>query len=322
MSDPLGSQESGTETEARQIRSLLRFGPWRAFLFGGFMNIVQRVKDMQRMADLWRKEGKVIALVPTMGYFHEGHLALMRLARHKGDMLVISIFVNPIQFGPQEDYQRYPRDIQRDMKLAESVGVDVIFAPDVDEMYPSGFQTYVDVPELSRPLCGKSREGHFRGVATVVAKLFNIVKPHVAIFGAKDYQQLLVIRRMVEDLNMDIEIVGHPTVRESDGLAMSSRNVYLSPEERKAALRMNQSFTIAQELIRKGVKHSQDIISNIIKYLTSDNMIRIDYVDIRDAQNLEEVEIINRPVVLALAAFIGQARLIDNIILSPPNCIS
>ncbi|SFN12085.1 pantoate--beta-alanine ligase [Thermodesulforhabdus norvegica] len=281
------------------------------------MKVVNTVKEMQNMADTWRKEGKTIAFVPTMGYFHEGHLALMRLARERGDVLVVSIFVNPIQFGPSEDYQRYPRDLDRDLRLAESVGVDVVFAPQVEEMYPEGFQTYIEVTEISRPLCGKSRPGHFRGVATVVTKLFNIVKPHIAVFGEKDYQQLLVIRRMVKDLNLDVEIVGHPTVRETDGLAMSSRNVYLSDEERKAALRLNQSLQMARDLLQKGINRAGDIISEVSGYISSDPRVRIDYVEIRDAETLEEIDVIDRPAVLALAAFVGSARLIDNTILRP-----
>lgn len=283
------------------------------------MKVVNTVKEMQKMADTWRKEGQIIAFVPTMGYFHEGHLSLMRLARQKGNVLVVSIFVNPIQFGPKEDYQRYPRDLDRDLKMAESVGVDVVFAPEVGEMYPEGFQTYVEVTEISRPLCGKSRPGHFRGVATVVTKLFNIVKPHIAVFGEKDYQQLLVIRRMVKDLNMDVEIIGHPTVRESDGLAMSSRNVYLSEEERKAALRLSQSLQRARELLQKGVTRANEIVSQVSDYISADPRIRVDYVEVRDAETLEEVDEINRPALLALAAFVGPARLIDNTVLYPQD---
>jgi pantoate--beta-alanine ligase len=281
------------------------------------MKIVKSVSEMQQLADLWRRDGKVIAFVPTMGYLHEGHLALMRAARKEGDVLVISIFVNPIQFGPQEDYERYPRDLERDLRLAESVNVDVVFAPEVKEMYPDGFQTIVDVTELSKPLCGKSRPGHFRGVATVVTKLFNIVKPHVAVFGEKDFQQLVVIRRMVKDLNMDVRIIGHPIVREADGLAMSSRNVYLSPEERKVALRLSQSLKKARRLVAQSVLDAQEILKAVVSHLCQDDALRLDYAELRDPETLEEVSVVNKPTLLAIAAFVGKTRLIDNCILDP-----
>lgn len=281
------------------------------------MIVVKSVEEMQKLADLWRRDGKVIAFVPTMGYLHEGHLALMRTARKEGDVLVISIFVNPIQFGPKEDYARYPRDLERDLKLAESVGVDVVFVPEVGDMYPEGFQTFVDVTELSKPLCGKSRPGHFRGVATVVTKLFNIVKPHIAVFGEKDFQQLAIIKRMVRDLNMDIRIVGHPIVREPDGLAMSSRNVYLSPEERLVALRISQSLSIARGLVKQSILDGREILKAVTSHLCKDGALRIDYAELRDPETLEEVSIINKPTLLAIAAFVGNTRLIDNCILNP-----
>lgn len=281
------------------------------------MKVVKSVTEMHQLADLFRRDGKVIAFVPTMGYLHEGHLALMRTAGEKGDILVISIFVNPIQFGPKEDYSRYPRDLERDLKLAQSVGVDVVFAPEVQEMYPDGFQTVVDVTELSKPLCGRSRPGHFRGVATVVTKLFNIVKPHIAIFGQKDFQQLVVIRRMAKDLNMDIQIIGHPIVREADGLAMSSRNVYLSSEERSVALRLNQSLDVARRLVRQSVLNAEEILRAIKSHLCQDDALRLDYAELRDPETLEEVSVINRPTLLAIAAFVGNTRLIDNCILDP-----
>ena len=281
------------------------------------MKIVKSVSEMQQLADLWRRDGKVIALVPTMGYLHEGHLALMRAAREEGDVLVISIFVNPIQFGPHEDYERYPRDTERDLRLAESVNVDVVFAPEVKEMYPDGFQTIVDVTELSKPLCGKSRPGHFKGVATVVTKLFNIVKPHIAVFGEKDFQQLVIIRRMVKDLNMDVRIIGHPIVREDDGLAMSSRNVYLSPEERKVALRLSQSLKKARRLVAQSVLDAQEILKAVISHLCQDGALRLDYAELRDTETLEEVSVVNKPTLLAIAAFVGKTRLIDNCVLDP-----
>ncbi len=281
------------------------------------MEIVTSIDQMKEFSERWKQEGKVISFVPTMGYLHDGHLALMKMARKKGDILVISIFVNPVQFGPGEDFERYPRDIERDKRLAESVGVDVIFMPEVSDMYPDEFQTYVEVTKISQPLCGKSRPGHFRGVTTVVAKLFNIVKPHVAVFGEKDYQQLQVIKRMVKDLNMDVEILGHPIVREKDGLAMSSRNVYLSPEERKVALRISRSLETARNLVKSGVKSSEEVLHEVRRILTPDDKLKIDYVEIRDPENLEEVSEIISPALLAIAAFVGKARLIDNTILDP-----
>jgi len=281
------------------------------------MDVVATVKDMQARADQWRRDGKKIAFVPTMGYLHDGHLALMKMARRHGDILVISIFVNPTQFGPQEDFERYPRDLPRDLKLAESVGVDVVFTPSAEEMYPQNYQTYVEVTEVSRPLCGARRPGHFRGVTTVVAKLFNIVKPHVAVFGEKDYQQLVVIRRMVQDLNMDVEVLGHPTVREKDGLAMSSRNVYLSSDERKVALRLYQSLMKAQELVSNGITSAAEVLQEVRSILAPDDRLVIDYAEIRDPETLEELDEINGPALLALAAFVGKARLIDNIVLTP-----
>ena len=281
------------------------------------MDVVATVKDMQARADQWRRDGKKIAFVPTMGYLQDGHLALMKMARRHGDILVISIFVNPTQFGPQEDFERYPRDLPRDLKLAESVGVDVVFTPSAEEMYPQNYQTYVEVTEVSRPLCGARRPGHFRGVTTVVAKLFNIVKPHVAVFGEKDYQQLVVIRRMVQDLNMDVEVLGHPTVREKDGLAMSSRNVYLSSDERKVALRLYQSLMKAQELVSNGITSAAEVLQEVRSILAPDDRLVIDYAEIRDPETLEELDEINGPALLALAAFVGKARLIDNIVLTP-----
>ena len=216
------------------------------------MRIIERVSEMQQQADLWRKEGKKIALVPTMGYLHKGHLTLMQAVRTKADVVVISIFVNPTQFGPSEDLDRYPRDLVRDAELAAGVGVDVVFSPKPREMYPNGFETFVEATEVTRPLCGRSRPWHFRGVTTVVTKLFNIVKPHIAIFGEKDFQQLVTIRHMARDLNMDIEILGHPIVREPDDLAMSSRNKYLTTEQRGYALRLNKSLKAAQAIVRGG----------------------------------------------------------------------
>ncbi len=270
---------------------------------------------MTQISLKWRKEGQKIAFVPTMGYFHEGHLSLIRLARKKGDRLVVSVFVNPTQFGPQEDFEKYPRDKKRDIELAKKEGVDVLFCPSKEEMYPPEYQTYVEVTELSRPLCGESRPGHFRGVATVVLKLFNIIRPHLAVFGEKDYQQLLVIKKMVQDLNLLVEIVSHPIVREIDGLAMSSRNVYLSSEERKSALSLFKSLKLAQELVKKGERNSDKIRKTVRDFILSHPYTKIDYIELRDPKNLIEKKEISGPTLLALAVFVGQTRLIDNIIL-------
>ena len=283
------------------------------------MRIIEKIHEMQQQAESWRREGKRIILVPTMGYLHEGHLALMRTARRLGDIVVVSIFVNPTQFGPGEDYERYPRDMDRDRRLVEEVGSDVIFSPEAAEMYPAAYQTYVDVTKVTQPLCGKSRPGHFRGVTTIVAKLFNIVKPHSAVFGEKDFQQLVAIRKMVEDLNFDIDIVGHSIVREVDGLAMSSRNAYLAPDERHSALRLNQSLDAAQTLVERGEKRGQVILERVRSFLAGDKAVRTDYVEILRPDTLEEVHTVDGPVLLALAAYVGKARLIDNRILVPRN---
>ncbi len=273
--------------------------------------LIKSVKEMQNFSEVMRKDGKRLVFVPTMGYLHEGHLSLMRKGRELGDILIVSIFVNPTQFGPAEDYNRYPRDLERDMNMMKEIPVDVVFHPSPEEMYPQGFQTYVEVTELSKPLCGRSRPGHFRGVATVVAKLFNIVKPHVAIFGKKDYQQLKVIERMVKDLNFDIEIVGMPIVREKDGLAMSSRNTYLSPEDRKRAVSIYRSLEEAKRLFMQGERNAKAIKDRISKLIEGD----IDYVSVVDPETLEELDTIKDKALVAVAVKIGSARLIDNIIL-------
>lgn len=277
--------------------------------------MVRDPKQMQTLSEGWRREGKRIAFVPTMGYFHEGHLSLMREGRRRGEVLVVSIFVNPIQFGPSEDYERYPRDLERDIRMAESVGVDVIFHPEARDMYPEGFQTYVEVTELQNHLCGKFRPGHFRGVATVVMKLFNIVKPHVAIFGLKDYQQFLLIKRMVEDLNMDVEVVGVPTVREPDGLAASSRNAYLRPEERRAALVLYKSLKEAERVFREGERNAQRIAEAALRVIESEPAVRLQYLELCDPETLEPLSGEIHRGLLALAAWVGNTRLIDNIVL-------
>jgi len=283
------------------------------------MRIIEKVSEMQQQADAWRREGKRIAFVPTMGYLHQGHLDLLRAARRLGDLTLMSIFVNPSQFGPGEDYQSYPRDLDRDIRLATEVGTDVAFVPLPEEVYPEGYQTHVEVTEVTRNLCGRSRPVFLRGVATVVTKLFHIVKPHAAVFGEKDFQQLVTIRRMVRDLNMDVDIVGHPIVRESDGLAMSSRNVYLNAEQRQIALRLNQSLQRAQVLVDAGERRAEALLAMVKDFLTGDDGVRIDYVQLCHPETLEDVSLIDGPTLLALAAWVGPARLIDNCVLRPPS---
>lgn len=275
-------------------------------------------KQMQKLAEELRLSGKRIAFVPTMGYLHEGHLNLMREGRRRADNLVISIFVNPTQFGPGEDFEKYPRDFERDEQLASEVGVDTIFYPDATSMYPPGYQTYVTVEEVSRNLCGRSRPIHFRGVATVCTKLFNIVKPHEAIFGKKDFQQLVVIKRMVKDLNMDLEIVGVNTTREADGLAMSSRNSYLEPEERNSALSLSRGLKIAKELYDRGERDASVIIKAVRDFIAGHEHTDIDYVKICDTETLKDVEKIEGESVVALAVRVGRPRLIDNYVFGEP----
>jgi pantoate--beta-alanine ligase len=279
------------------------------------MNVISSCRKMREYSNEKRSAGSSIALVPTMGFLHDGHLSLMRLGRRKCDVLVASIFVNPTQFSPTEDFNTYPRDLSRDMDLCQEVGVDVIFQPSAEEMYPEGFQTYIEVEELSKPLCGVSRPRFFRGVATVCAKLFNIVKPHVAVFGEKDYQQLLVIRRMVKDLNIDVEIIAAPLVREHDGLAMSSRNVRLNPAERTAALSLNRALSKARGLFREGRRDPAEIIRCVRSIIEAEPLVQVDYIDVRDAETLTPVVWIDRPSVLALAVYVGGTRLIDNVLL-------
>jgi len=265
-----------------------------------------------------RGRGLRVGFVPTMGYLHEGHLALIRRARELSDFVVVSIFVNPIQFGPSEDFDRYPRDPERDRALCGAEGVHVVFSPPASALYPQGFQTYVTVEDLSRPLCGASRPGHFRGVATVVAKLFHIVEPDVAVFGEKDYQQLQVIRRMVRDLDMPVEIVGVPTVREPDGLAMSSRNAYLDPKERERALALWRGIQRARDLVERGETRTE-AIRRAVQGVLEDADLRVDYVELRHPETLEPVDAVAPRALLALAAFVGRTRLIDNCVLEAPG---
>ena len=279
------------------------------------MEIIHSPGQMTAWANRARQSGKTIAMVPTMGAFHEGHLALMRMGRSRADLTVTSIFVNPIQFGPGEDFDKYPRDLKRDGGMAATAGVDVLFAPSPAEMYPTGFQTTVSVTGLTDTLCGRSRTGHFNGVTTVVAKLFNIVKPNLAIFGRKDFQQLAVISKMVRDLNWDVEIVGHPIVREADGLAMSSRNAYLSEAERQSALALSKSMQQARQRVQAGETSAGQLIEETKKFLQGHPGVAIDYVSIVDRLTLLDQTDINRDSVLLVAARVGTTRLIDNTVL-------
>jgi len=279
------------------------------------MIIIRTIKEMQAFSEAARLQGKKIAFVPTMGFLHVGHLQLIRQARTMGDILIVSIFVNPIQFGPTEDFKQYPRDWDRDAQLCDSGGTDVIFAPTAEEMYPEGFQTAVSVPLLSQNLCGISRPVHFQGVATVVAKLFNCTMPHVALFGEKDFQQLAVIKRMVRDLDFDIQIIGVPTVREADGLAMSSRNTYLSTQERQSALSLSRSLFKAQELFKSGERNARVLIDSARTIIAREEAAIIDYIKVCDIETLQDVDTIAKPAVMALAVKIGTARLIDNVVL-------
>ena len=272
---------------------------------------------MQAFSNRARAEGKTIALVPTMGFLHQGHVSLMKEGRGRGDCLVISIFVNPTQFGVGEDFEDYPRDIERDQALAQEAGVDVIFAPQASHMYPSGYQTYVEVENVTQNLCGLSRPNHFKGVTTVVCKLFCIVKPDCAIFGEKDFQQLAVIRQMVADLNFAIEIVGMPIYREEDGLAMSSRNRYLRLNERKAALCIINSLSKAKNLFDAGERAGEKIVNIVKNGIEAEPLSRIDYIKICDASTIKDIDQIRQKAVLAVAVNIGKARLIDNVILDP-----
>jgi pantoate--beta-alanine ligase len=279
------------------------------------MKIINDIKEMQSEGEKFRQAGKKIALVPTMGALHEGHLSLLDYARVKADLLVVSIFVNPIQFGPKEDFEKYPRDLEGDSRMTEERGADLIFAPEAGAFYPESFQTYVEVEKVTRNLCGASRPGHFRGVTTVVCKLFNIVKPHLAVFGLKDYQQVLAIQQMVEDLNMDVEVVGRPTVREADGLAMSSRNVYLSPEGRISARSLSLALKEAQDLFDQGERKSAKILNRVRELISRQPQTRIDYAKICHVRSLENIPLIEDRAVLALAVWVGATRLIDNCLL-------
>lgn len=277
------------------------------------MEVVSTVAEVRARVKAWKKEGCSVGLVPTMGYLHEGHGSLITKAREQNDKVVVSIFVNPMQFGPTEDLESYPRDLEKDSAFCESLGADLIFHPEPEEMYHKGFSSYVDMSVLTEELCGLSRPVHFRGVCTVVSKLFHIVTPDRAYFGEKDAQQLAVIRHMVDDLNMDIEIVGCPIVREADGLAKSSRNTYLSKEERTAALVLHRSLEKAQEMIDAGEKSAKVIIGEVTKLIEAEPLAKIDYIKMVDALTMQQIPMIDRPMLLAMAVYIGKTRLIDNL---------
>ena len=278
------------------------------------MLIYGQIKQVREAVKEWKREGKSVGFVPTMGYLHEGHKSLIDAARRENDKVVVSIFVNPMQFGPTEDLDSYPRDLNRDAKLCEDAGVDIIFHPEADEMYADGFCSYVDMNGLTTELCGKTRPIHFRGVQTVVLKLFHIVTPDRAYFGQKDAQQLAIIKRMVRDLNFDIEIVGCPIVREEDGLAKSSRNTYLSKDERKAALILSKAVKLGEDMAKAGEKDTDKIVSEMIKLIETEPMAKIDYVQAVDAVSVKPVKEMTAPVLVAMAVYIGKTRLIDNFI--------
>ena len=276
------------------------------------MKVVKKIDDMRRLR---QQLAEPVGLVPTMGYLHEGHLALVRQARAENPSVVASIFVNPTQFGPQEDFKQYPRDLQRDLALLEKEKTDIVFMPSVTEMYPPQFNSWVEVGKVTERLEGASRPGHFRGITTVVAKLFNIIQPTRAYFGQKDAQQAIVIKKMVADRNMNLEIVTVPTVREPDGLALSSRNIYLNPEERQAALVLYQALRLAQELWSQGEKDAERIRQEMIALIKKQPLANTDYVSIADTETLDELDTISPPALASLAVRIGKTRLIDNIVL-------
>ena len=288
------------------------------------MDVIQHVRDMQRWSEDRRRGGQTVAFVPTMGFLHEGHLSLVREAKARGDVVVVSIFVNPMQFNQSSDFDTYPRDAARDERLLRDLEVDVLFMPLPAEVYPDGYQTAVEVEEVTKPLCGAFRPGHFRGVATVVAKLFNMVKPHCALFGEKDFQQCVVIKRMVRDLNFDIDIVTMPTVREADGLAMSSRNARLNAAERTASLRIFRALEAARACVADGRTDANAVLQTVHAVLDGDGRgaahgtpdadiaVRAEYVCLCDPETLEEVRRVSAPTLLAIAAWAGDVRLIDN----------
>jgi pantoate--beta-alanine ligase len=281
------------------------------------IDIIPLKTEMQARSNQLRNRGQTIALVPTMGYLHEGHLSLMRLGKSIADTLVVSIFVNPTQFGPGEDLDAYPRNFESDQSLCLKEGVDILFYPTAAEMYGPRFQTFITLEQLPLHLCGISRPVHFRGVATIVTKLFNIVKPHSAIFGQKDFQQVRVIRQLAQDLDMDIQITSGPTVRESDGLAMSSRNAYLGASQRSSALTLYQALCQTRQRLENGLTDAKALIQSAVSLIQSFPETAIDYIAICDPDTLEDIQTIDRPAIMALAVKVGETRLIDNMVLSP-----
>jgi len=279
------------------------------------MKIIKTIPEMKAAISGHKSAGRTIGLVPTMGFLHEGHLSLVRAARKKADVTVVSIFVNPAQFGPKEDLKTYPRDLNRDSVMLEKEGVDYVFHPEAGEMYPQGYKTYVEVPDLQVKLCGRSRPGHFRGVCTVVLKLIQIVEPDFAFFGQKDALQAIILRKMAQDLNLDVQVEIMPIVREVDGLAMSSRNTYLSPEERAAALVLSRSLEAAKSEIEHGERREEVILDGMKAMIGQEPLARIDYVEAVDMEDLDPVKKIVKGTLIALAVFIGPTRLIDNIII-------
>jgi len=279
------------------------------------MKIAKTISSVRKLVQQARTEGKSVGLVPTMGALHQGHISLIEEAAKKTDFVVVSIFVNPTQFGPKEDFKKYPRPLQNDLKLCRRADADVVFAPSAKEMYPQENLTWVSVKKLSEPLCGRSRPGHFRGVITVCSKLFNIVQPDVAFFGQKDAQQTVVIKQMVADLNIPLKIVVCPTVRQSDGLALSSRNQYLSPRERRDAACLYRSLQKCRQMVADGIKETKRIVAQMRKIITAAASAKIEYIEIVDAKTLQPIKKVDRPTLVALAVRIGQTRLIDNILI-------
>jgi pantoate--beta-alanine ligase len=280
------------------------------------MKVVGTIKEVRELVKEWKRNGESVGFVPTMGYLHEGHGSLITKARENNDKVVVSIFVNPMQFGPSEDLESYPRDLEKDSKFCESLGADLIFHPEPEEMYHDDFSSYVDMSVLTEELCGLSRPVHFRGVCTVVNKLFNIVQPDNAYFGEKDAQQLAIIKHMVQDLNMDVNVVGCPIVREEDGLAKSSRNTYLSPEERKAALILSKTIELAKKLIAEGEKDADVVVAKMKANIETEPMAKIDYVKAVNGLTMQQQKEIKAPMLIAMAVYIGKTRLIDNMILA------
>lgn len=276
------------------------------------IKVLSTVDETKAQVKEWKKQGLTVGLVPTMGYLHEGHQSLIKKAVEENDKVVVSVFVNPIQFAPNEDLETYPRDLEADKRLCESTGADLIFHPTPEEMYPNGFSTHIQMDNLTKELCGKTRPTHFGGVCTVVGKLFNIVNPDKAYFGQKDAQQLAIIKRMVRDLNFDLEIVGCPIVREPDGLAKSSRNTYLNPEERKAALILSKAIKLGSDMVKDGERSSQAVIKAMTDKINTEPLAKIDYVSVVDALSIEPLDTIKGETLVAIAVYVGKTRLIDN----------